>query len=141
MRTKDLTNLTNLYIEIARGQSENVVEEEKSPPSTLESTYRKMWEDAAVANKKKTAGATDKEDILDKESGKSKDFVKLHGMNVDDTEEKGHEDVAKAGRAVTKQSPSRRGTDNLDNGDKKTQNLTPNKVPDKGVTFSMRTKK
>jgi len=72
------------------------------------------------AKDKHTAGATKPEGLLDKESGKSKEFVANHKVNDDwkDYEEKGHEDASKAGRA-TKQSSGRRG-DNLNNGDSKT---------------------
>lgn len=81
----------------------------------------------ASPDKKHTKGATKPEGIMDKESPKSKEFADMH--KVDDTytdfEEKGHDDVHKAGQAVKSQSSARRG-DNLNNGDSK----SPEKVKD-----------
>jgi len=70
---------------------------------------------------KHTKGATEPEGIMDKESPKSKEFADAHKKSdkeMEDKEEKGHDDVAKAGRAVKSQSPARRG-DNLKGGDNK----------------------
>jgi hypothetical protein len=68
-----------------------------------------------------TANATAPEELLSKESGKSKEFVAQHTDNIkhDETEEKGHKDVSKAGR-VTSQSPTRKGDQR--NGDKNVVN-------------------
>ena len=82
-------------------------------------------------DKKHIKGATAPEGILDKESPKSKKFADDHNMGGDTTspesdfDEKGHDDVSKAGRAVKSQASSRRG-DNLGNGDSK----SPEKVKD-----------
>jgi hypothetical protein len=76
-----------------------------------------VWEGKTYAER--TKGATNKEGILDKESGKSKEFVSQHTIDDEDKGlQKGFSDVDKAGSAATKQAPSRRG-DQLDNGDKK----------------------
>jgi hypothetical protein len=81
----------------------------------------------ATPEKKHTKGATKPEGLLDKESPKSKEFVDMHKVDntYTDFEEKGHDDVEKAGRAVKSQASSRRG-DNLGNGDSK----SPEKVKD-----------
>lgn len=81
----------------------------------------------ASPDSKHTKGATKPEGLLDKESPKSKEFVDMHKVDntYTDFEEKGHDDVSKAGRAVKSQSSSRRG-DNLGNGDSK----SPEKVKD-----------
>jgi hypothetical protein len=75
------------------------------------------------AKDKHTAGATKPEGIMDKESPKSKEFASKHKHPGDDShphadfDEKGHEDVKKAGApAVKSQAPTRKG-DNK-NGDK-----------------------
>ena len=81
----------------------------------------------ASPDKNHTKGATKPEGLLDKESPKSKEFVDQHKVDTayTDFEEKGHDDVHKAGRAVKSQSSARRG-DNLGNGDSK----SPAKVKD-----------
>jgi len=81
----------------------------------------------ASPDSKHTKGATKPEGLLDKESPKSKEFVDMHKVDntYTDFEEKGHDDVAKAGRAVKSQASSRRG-DNLGGGDSK----SPEKVKD-----------
>lgn len=64
-----------------------------------------------LEDKKHTKGATKPEGLLDKESPRSKQFVKDHEKSdkeIEDKEMKGHEDATKAGRA-TKQAPARPG--------------------------------
>lgn len=64
-----------------------------------------------LEDKKHTKGATGPEGLLDKESPRSKQFVKDHEKSdkeIEDKEMKGHEDATKAGRA-TKQAPARPG--------------------------------
>jgi len=64
-----------------------------------------------LEQKKHTKGATAPEGLLDKESPRSKQFVKDHQKSdkeIEDKEMKGHEDATKAGRA-TKQAPARPG--------------------------------
>lgn len=64
-----------------------------------------------LEDKKHTKGATPPEGLLDKESPRSKQFVKDHqksNKEYSDLEMKGHVDATKAGRA-TKQSPARPG--------------------------------
>lgn len=64
-----------------------------------------------LEGKKHTKGATAPEGLLDKESPRSKQFVKDHEKSdkeIEDKEMKGHEDATKAGRA-TKQAPARPG--------------------------------
>jgi len=69
-----------------------------------------------------TKGATKPEGIMDKESPKAKEFADqstdIEGEKHKDFDEKGHDDVSKAGRP-TSQAPARKG-DNLSNGDPKT---------------------
>lgn len=65
-----------------------------------------------LEDKKHTKGATAPEGLLDKESPRSKKFVKDHqksDKSVEDLETKGHVDATKAGRATTKQAPARPG--------------------------------
>lgn len=64
-----------------------------------------------LEDKKHTKGATPPEGLLDKESPRSKQFVKDHQKSdkaIEDKEKKGHEDATKAGR-TTKQAPARPG--------------------------------
>ena len=64
---------------------------------------------------KHTKGSTPPEGMFDKESEKSKAFIKMHQQSDskwEDLEDEGHEDVSKAGRAVKSQSPNRMGRDN-----------------------------
>ena len=64
-----------------------------------------------IEDKQHTKGATEPEGLLDKESPRSKKFVKDHqksNKEYSDLEMKGHVDATKAGRA-TKQSPARPG--------------------------------
>lgn len=64
-----------------------------------------------LEDKKHMKGATKPEGLLDKESPRSKQFVKDHEKSdkeIEDKEMKGHEDATKAGRA-TKQAPARPG--------------------------------
>jgi hypothetical protein len=77
-----------------------------------------------IAEKKDahTKGATEPEGIMDKESPKSKEFADKHKGESEfkDYDEKGHDDVSKAGReGVKSQSPARGSADKLSNGDKK----------------------
>ena len=82
-----------------------------------------------AADKAHTKGATKPEEIMDKESPKSKEFAAQStdkdGEPHKDFDEKGHDDMEKAGRAVKSQAAARRG-DNLNNGDSK----SPEKVKD-----------
>jgi hypothetical protein len=82
-----------------------------------------------AADKAHTKGATKPEEIMDKESPKSKEFAAQStdkdGEPHKDFDEKGHDDMEKAGRAVKSQAPARKG-DNLNNGDSK----SPEKVKD-----------
>lgn len=97
-------------------------------PKSLGSEFAGVLERAVASpDKKHTKGATKPEGIMDKESPKSKEFADMHKVDntYTDFEEKGHDDVAKAGRAVKSQASSRRG-DNLGGGDSK----SPEKVKD-----------
>lgn len=76
----------------------------------------KFKEGKCVSEKvNQTAGATPPEEIDSKDSPNAKKFKAMHKKEIDDTEEKGHDDASKAGR-VTKPSPKRPGDSNL--GDK-----------------------
>ena len=84
---------------------------------TISGAYRGMWE--AADREKHYKGATKPEGHLDKAPQSAKDFVDMHKVEKDESEEQGHKDVAKAGRAVAKQSPARRGDQRT--GDKSAQ--------------------
>ena len=67
-------------------------------------SMKNMWED-----KSHKKGATKPEGIMDKEPASSKKFAADHAKSdkdIEDFEEKGHDDATKAGRA-TKQAPAR----------------------------------
>jgi hypothetical protein len=69
-------------------------------------SMKNMWED-----KSHKKGATKPEGIMDKEPASSKKFAADHAKSdkdIEDYEEKGHDDATKAGRA-TKQAPARPG--------------------------------
>lgn len=78
-----------------------------------------------------TKGATKPEELLSKESQKSKQFVDAHKKSDkkwEDLEDKGHDDVTKAGRAVKSRAPARR-ADQMDNRDAM---QTPDDITQKG---------
>ena len=78
---------------------------------------------------KHTKGATKPETMDDKLKGKgAKDMVN-QPTEVDDTEEKGHIDAVKAGKAGPTQAKPRSGGDNIKNGDTK---IIPSATPTKG---------
>ena len=81
--------------------------------STLPSVYARILENRA-AHYKKAAPAQDKEDGLSPAAKKAKADMEA-GAKMDDTEEKGHVDAAKAGRAGPGRKPRR--NDNM-KGDK-----------------------
>ena len=72
---------------------------------------------------KHNESSTEPEGLVDKESPKSKEFIRQHQKSDKEFEVKydqSVDDVSKAGAdAVKSQAPNRRGTDQLDNGDKK----------------------
>ena len=72
---------------------------------------------------KHNTSSTEPEGLVDKESPKSKEFIRQHQKSDKEFEVKydqSVDDVSKAGAdAVKSQSPNRRGTDKLDNGDMK----------------------
>jgi len=115
-------SMANDYPELTR-EFVDVLEKAGYPPNKPNS--------GPGPDKKHVKGATKPEGIMDKESPKSKKFADDHNMGGDTTspesdfDEKGHDDVSKAGRAVKSQASSRRG-DNLGNGDSK----SPEKVKD-----------
>ena len=81
--------------------------------STMPSVYARILENRA-AHYKKAAPAQDKEDGLSPAAKKAKADMEA-GAKMDDTEEKGHVDAAKAGRAGPARKPRR--NDNM-KGDK-----------------------
>ena len=100
----------------------NVLKKMKSPEVRKESTIREKL--LAVLENKQTKGATPPETMDDKLKGKgAKDMVN-QPKEVDDTEEKGHDDASKAGK-VTKPAKPRNGGDQVRSGDQKVVN--PNK--------------
>ena len=78
-------------------KTKNSETETMTQESTLPPVYARIIEKRAMHNK----GATEPEGLLDKESPASKKFIDTHKANMtpDDTEEKGHDDASKAGRA------------------------------------------
>lgn len=77
--------------------------------------------EALTAKKSSQKGGTPPEGIMDKESPMGKDMAKdldADNPEVDDTEEKGHDDASRAGRVVKSQAKARNG-DQLNVGDKK----------------------
>lgn len=71
--------------------------------------------------KKHTDGGTRPEGMFDKESKKGEEFIKMHQKSDpkwEDLEDDSHDDVSKAGRGVSTQSPNRMGRDHRDTGDK-----------------------
>lgn len=103
-------------------EEESVATSEEKTFHTLESAYRNIREKSDRERHYK--GATKPEGLLDKEGEGSKKYAEYHVKNtkIDDTEEKGHKDVVKAGRANASQASSRNGTDKLANGDKSVVN-------------------
>ena len=92
----------------------NVLKKMKSPEVRKESTIREKL--LAVLENKQTKGATPPETMDDKLKGKgAKDMVN-QPKEVDDTEEKGHDDASKAGK-VTKPAKPRNGGDQVRSGD------------------------
>tara|TARA_B100000927_G_scaffold154355_1_gene124404 strand:- start:12 stop:902 length:891 start_codon:yes stop_codon:yes gene_type:complete len=92
----------------------NVLKKMKSPEVRRESTIREKL--LAVLENKQTKGATPPETMDDKLKGKgAKDMVN-QPKEVDDTEEKGHDDASKAGK-VTKPAKPRNGGDQVRSGD------------------------
>ena len=99
-----------------KGSKENSMEQK-------ESTIREKL--LAVLENKQTKGATPPETMDDQLKGKgAKDMVD-QPKEVDDVEEKGHDDASKAGK-VTKPAKGRNGGDQVRSGD---QNIV-NKVVD-----------
>jgi len=86
----------------------------------LRSDFEKMWSEMAEAiDPKKGATAPEKHD--DHSSDHDKKVIGMHKKSdkkVEDEEEKSHDTVFKAAGKDMKQSPARRGADNLSNGDK-----------------------
>lgn len=72
---------------------------------------------------KHNESSTEPEGLVDKESPKSKEFIRQHqksDKNFEVKYDQSVDDVSKAGAdAVKSQAPNRRGTDHLDNGDMK----------------------
>ena len=72
---------------------------------------------------KHNESSTEPEGLVDKESPKSKEFIRQHqksDKNFEVKYDQSVDDVSKAGAdAVKSQSPNRRGTDQLKNGDTK----------------------
>jgi hypothetical protein len=79
-----------------------------------------MLSDISEKKDEHTKGATESEKYDSKFSKGAKDFVAMHQKSdkeIEDKEQKGHDDVSKAGRA-TKASAGRGAADQLKNGDK-----------------------
>ena len=104
---KDKEGDVEMNPKLDKGSKENAVEQK-------ESTIREKL--LAVLENKQTKGATKPETMDDKIKGKgAKDMVN-QPKEVDDTEEKGHDDASKAGK-VTKPAKPRNGGDQVRSGD------------------------
>ena len=104
---KDKEGDVEMNPKLDKGSKENAVEQK-------ESTIREKL--LAVLENKQTKGATPPETMDDKLKGKgAKDMVN-QPKEVDDTEEKGHDDASKAGK-VTKPAKPRNGGDQVRSGD------------------------
>jgi len=113
---KDKEGDVEMNPKLDKGSKENSMEQK-------ESTIREKL--LAVLENKQTKGATKPETMDDQLKGKgAKDMVN-QPKEVDDTEEKGHDDASKAGK-VTKPAKGRNGGDQVRSGD---QNIV-NKVVD-----------
>ncbi len=109
MNREYIKKITEAYGEVVKYKKtlldESVQDDQEDvPATTLVSIYRKMWE----SKDKHKKNATKSEKLLDNESPKSKEFVDLHKIVIDDTDEKGHDDASKAGR-VTKAAKQPKG--------------------------------
>ena len=75
-----------------------------------------IWEDAAGGKRKKDQN---RDDGADATSGSAKKMKDGHGNpEVDNTDEKGHDDASKAGKAVKSQAKARSSGDNTASGDR-----------------------
>ena len=102
-----------------RPQDRPLGKSDEKPPSPGANQPKDMGGKGNSEFEKHTYGATPPEGMFDKESEKSKAFIKMHQQSDpewENKEDEGHDDVSKAGRGVKKQSPDR-GGDQLKNGD------------------------
>jgi len=88
-------------------------EDKVTKESTVRDRLMSIWEDAAH-----TKGATKPEEMDSKDSLSAKKMKADHKVEVDNTDEKGHDDAAKAGRTGPK-AKARNSGDNTTTGDKK----------------------
>ncbi len=109
-RVRKAINKANEEDEVKEGTVAELESEIEETYATLQqlavSKMKDMWE-----GKSHTKGATKPEGIMDKEPESSKKFAADHAKSdkdVEDFEEKGHDDATAAGR-VTKQAPARTG--------------------------------
>lgn len=109
-RVRKAINKANEEDEVKEGTVAELESEIEETYATLQqlavSKMKDMWE-----GKSHTKGATKPEGIMDKEPESSKKFAADHAKSdkdVEDFEEKGHNDATAAGR-VTKQAPARTG--------------------------------
>lgn len=102
------------------GDDTAVMNPKKEDKVTKESTFRdrlmSIWEDAAGEKRKKDQNRDEKAVDRNASAKKMKDG---HGdPEVNDTDEKGHDDASKAGRIVTSQAKARSSGDNTASGDR-----------------------
>jgi hypothetical protein len=98
-----------------RPQDRPLGKSDEKPPSPGANQPKDMGGKGNSEFEKHTYGATPPEGMFDKESEKSKAFIKMHQQSDpewENKEDEGHDDVVKAGRGVKSQSPNRMGRDN-----------------------------
>lgn len=98
-----------------RPQDRPLGKSDEKPPSPGANKPKDMGGEGNSEFEKHTYGATPPEGMFDKESEKSKAFIKMHQKSDskwEDLEDESHDDVSKAGRGVKTQSPNRMGRDN-----------------------------
>lgn len=121
-RRKAISKATSKDKPVVGGKDDTAVmnpkKDDKMAKETKESTIRdklmSIWETAA-----QTKGATKPDEQPTDRNASAKKMKDGHGKpEMDDTEEKGHDDASKAGRAVASQAKARNNGDNTTTGDR-----------------------
>ena len=119
---KEDTTMLQDFASMLEAVEEVTMKGKKHPQKDFPVGQSDLDPEATAQHKKHTEGGTSPEGLVDKESPKSKDFIKQHQKSdekIENIEDEGHDDVSKAGRAVKSQSPKRSG------GDRSNPNQTP----------------
>ena len=129
-RTMKWSDFSEAYDEITykdkkRPQDRPLGKSDEKPASPGANQPQDMGGKGNSEFEKHTYGGTPPEGMFDKESVKSKEFIKLHQQSDpkwENLEDESHEDASKAGRGVKTQSPNRMGRDHRETGDKNVVN-------------------